>query len=45
MHGTNENCMCNFSLKAEDTTCECLEVFIVHLTMLVTHVVLRRMIG
>ena len=28
MHGTDENYMCNFSLKTEDTTCEYLEVFI-----------------
>ena len=44
MHGTDKCCMCNFSLKTEDTTCEYLEVFIflsiVHLTMLLTHVII-----
>jgi len=28
MRATDENCMCNFSLKTENTTCECLEVFV-----------------
>jgi len=28
MHTTDENCLCNFSLKTENTFCEYLEVFI-----------------
>jgi hypothetical protein len=28
MYGTDENCLCNFSLKTEGATCEYLEVCI-----------------